>query len=84
MDALEAYLPAYALDKTQWIVAVIVLVFSFVVTRLIRASKLSQREAAINYFIDQPQELTSEWQGKGWDSVVDAKEILAAQVKGVG
>lgn len=84
MDALEAYLPSYLLDKSQWIVAVVALVFSVAVTRGARLYKTWQREAPVNFSVDRPQELTSEWQGKEWSSVVDGKEILAAQVKGVG
>lgn len=83
MDALQAYLPSFILDKAQWIVAAVAIVFSVVVTRLARLYQLSQREAAVNFSIDRPQELSSEWQGKQWDTVVDGKEILVAQVKGV-
>lgn len=83
MDALQAYLPSYIMDKTQWIVTVVALVFSVIVTRLARLYQHSQREAAVNFSVDRPQELDNAWQGKGWDSVVDGKGILAAQVKGV-
>ena len=83
MDGLLAYLPSYALDKTQWLVALLAVLFTAFAARLVRQFVLSEREAPLNYHVERPQELASDWKGKEWGAVGDGKEILAAQLKGV-